>query len=170
MLQRSTILSQCANTYQIGSGPTVLEGAPPSLSKIATKELQNLKVDIKLQTKVKGSAKMPNGQQELTLSDGNKLITDMYIPTFGLIPNSSFIPEKFLNMNRFVTVDEYLKVKGAGDVWAIGDVSDVEGSQLITCDKQSAYLAKNIIFLLSNKNAVPYKASASRKINSQVAE
>jgi apoptosis-inducing factor 2 len=113
---------------------------------------------------------MPNGQQELTLSDGNKLITDMYIPTFGLIPNSSFIPEKFLNMDRFVSVDEYLKVKGAGDVWAIGDVSDVEGSQLITCDKQSAYLAKTIILLLSNKTTVPYKASASRKIKSPAAE
>ena len=29
-------------------------------------------------------------------------------------------------------VDEFLRVKGAKDVWAIGDVSDVESWQFIT--------------------------------------
>jgi len=127
-------------------------------------------VDIKLQTKVMDSAQMPNGQQELTLSGGDKLITDMYIPTFGLIPNSSYIPAKFLNTNGSVTVDEYLQVKTAGAVWAIGDVSDVEPSQFICCDRQSAYLAKNIISILSNKTPLPYKVATSRMITFLVAE
>jgi NADH dehydrogenase FAD-containing subunit len=134
------------------------------VSKTATKDLQNLKVDIKLQTKAMGSAQMPNGRQELTLSGGEKLITDMYIPTFGLIPNSSYIPTKFLHANGSVTVDEYLEFKGAGAVWAIGDVSDVEQSQFISCDRQSAYLAKNITFILSNNTPLPYKAATSRMI------
>jgi NADH dehydrogenase FAD-containing subunit len=127
-------------------------------------------VDVKLQTKVMGSTQMPNGRQELTLSGGDKLITDMYIPTFGLIPNSSYIPAKFLNANGSVTVDEYLKVKGAGAVWAIGDVSDVEPSQFISCDRQSAYLAKNITFILSNKTPLPYKVATSRMITFLLAE
>jgi NADH dehydrogenase FAD-containing subunit len=117
-----------------------------------------------------GSAQMPNGRQELTLSGGDKLITDMYIPTFGLIPNSSYVPAKFLNANGSVTVDGYLKVKGAGAVWAIGDVSDVEPSQFISCDRQSAYLAKNITFILSNKTPLPYKVATSRMITFLVAE
>ena len=113
---------------------------------------------------------MPNGRQELTLSGGDKLIADMYIPTFGLTPNSSYIPAKFLNANGSVTVDEYLKVKGARDVWAIGDVSDVEPSQFISCDRQSVYLAKNITLVLSDKTPLPYKVATSRMINFPVAE
>jgi apoptosis-inducing factor 2 len=82
-------------------------------------------VNIKLRTTITSSPQLPNGQQELTLSSGDKLTTDLYIPAFGLIPNSSYIPAKFLNPNGFVKVDEYLKVKGEGDVWAIGNLCDV---------------------------------------------
>lgn len=117
-----------------------------------------------------GTVPMPNGRQELALSSGDKLITDMYIPTFGLAPNSSYIPTKFLNANGSVRVDEYLKVKGAGDVWAIGDVSDVDPSQAVYCDRQSACLAKNITFILSNKTPLPYKVATSRMITFLVAE
>ena len=123
-------------------------------------------MEIKLQTKVMGIMQTPSGRQDLTLSDGDKLIADTYIPTFGLIPNSSYIPTKFLNANGSVAVDEYLKVKGAEDVWAVGDVSDVEYSQFISCDRQSVYCAKSIISILSNKTPLPYKAISRRMITS----
>ena len=86
-------------------------------------------------------------------------MTDLYIPTFGLIPNSSYVPAKFRNANGFVTVDEYLKVKGAENVWAIGDVSDLEPLQFMVANNQSAHLAKNIILILSKKMPLPYKLS-----------
>ena len=121
-------------------------------------------MDVKLETKVVGSAEMQDGRKELTLSSGDKATTDMYIPTFGLIPNSSYIPAKYLNANGSVMVDEYLKVKGARDVWAIGDVSDIEPAQFITCDKQSTFLAKNMVSMLSNKPPLPYKVASSRTI------
>ncbi len=86
----------------------------------------------------------------------------MYVPTFGLIPNSSYVPASHLNANGSVMVDEFLRVKGAKDVWAIGDVSDVESWQFITCDRQSTHLAKNMISMLNNKAPVPYKVATSR--------
>lgn len=128
------------------------------------RELQNLKVNIRLQTRVKESAQMSDGRQELMLSDGSQLITDMYIPAYGLVPNSSYAPSKFLNANGFVIVDEYLKVRGAEGVWAIGDVSATEPCQFITCDKQSVYLAKNIIAVLRNEVPLPYKVAPSRTV------
>ncbi|KAK7418779.1 hypothetical protein QQX98_003797 [Neonectria punicea] len=152
----------------IASGPTLLEGSPASVAAIATKELRNLKVDIKLQTKVMGSGTLPDGRQELTLSDSDRLIADMYIPAYGLTPNSSYVPTDFLNINGLVMVDEYLKVKGTEGVWAIGDVSDVEPSQFLTCDKQSVYLAKSIVSILRNKLPLPYKVSASRFMGLQI--
>jgi apoptosis-inducing factor 2 len=133
------------------------------MSTYVTRELQNLKVNLKLKTKVKTSAQLPNGQYELTLSSGEKLVTDMYIPTFGLMPNSSYFPSEFLDAKGYVIVDSYLQVLGAKDVWAIGDVSACEWSQLIPADKQSAHLAKNIVLLLNNKQPLPYKLITHRK-------
>src|ERR1700761_775971 len=112
LLLLSTRLFCSVNHSQIASGPIVLEECPTRMSTYATKELLNLKVELKLQTKVMGSAQMPDGRTELKLSSGDTLITDMYIPTFGLTPNSSYVPTKFLNSNGFIMVDEYLKVKG----------------------------------------------------------
>ncbi|MCJ1400479.1 hypothetical protein MMC11_003685 [Xylographa trunciseda] len=152
----------------IASGPTILEGSPTSISKYALKALANLNVDVKLDTKVMGSVQLPDGRKELTLSSGDKLTTDMYVPTFGLVPNSSYIPTSYLNANGSVMVDEFLRVKGAKDVWAIGDVSDIELPQFITCDRQSTHLAKNMISILSNKPLLPYKVAASRFMGLQI--
>jgi hypothetical protein len=61
-----------------------LEESLEGVCKIATRELQNLNVGIKLQTRVVGSIQLGDGRQGLTLSSGDKLLTDMYIPAFGL--------------------------------------------------------------------------------------
>ena len=116
-----------------------------------------------MKTKVVNSAKAPDGRQILELSGGEKLIADLYIPTFGVTPNSSYIPEKYLNNNSFVVVDDYLKVKGLENVWAIGDVSDHEPPQFLFADKQAAHLAKNIILILSSKAPLPYKGGTRGK-------
>jgi apoptosis-inducing factor 2 len=144
-------------TLQIASGPTVLEGSPANVSKIAMKELQNLKVQVKLQTRVIGSAELPNSQQEITLSDGDPITADMYIPMFGLKPNSSYLPPHLLNADGLVIVDEHLRVKGTDDVWAIGDISDIERAQYKAAVTQSAHLAKSITSILANKASLPYK-------------
>lgn len=133
------------------------------MSKTATKQLQAVKVSIKLSTKIRGSAKTPDGKEELTLSDGSKMTTDLYIPTMGLVPNSTYIPSNLLNASGFVNVDEYLKVKGVKDVWAVGDVSAVERPQYVNTEKQSVHVAKNITLLLSNKQPVIYKVDPKRK-------
>jgi NADH dehydrogenase FAD-containing subunit len=139
----------------------------PALSKYALKTLQGLKVDVRLQTKVTSSTQTPSGTQELTLSNGDNLMTDMYIPLFGVIPNSSYIPTKFLDTNGSVVVDEYLKVKGAGDVWAIGDVSNVEPARWIYCEKHSKYAAETFASILTGKTSLPYKMATTRKFPPQ---
>ena len=128
------------------------------------KDLRNLKVDVKVNAKVTNSTKTAYGQQDLTFSSGEKLTSDMYIPAFGVIPNSSYIPEKFLDSNGFVRVDEYLRVQGARTAWAIGDVSNAEPCKFMLCDKQSDYLAKMMVLILNNKTALPYKPATSRMI------
>jgi NADH dehydrogenase FAD-containing subunit len=159
-----------AKLTQLASGPTILDAAIPSVQKTATQLLQNLHVEIKLNTKIDSSVQAGDGRQTLSLSGGNTLTTDLYIPTFGVIPNSSYIPEKYLNANGFVVVDDYLKVKGLENVWAIGDISSHEPPQFLCADKQAGHLAKNILLILSNKAPLPYKDGIRGKRNSFVCQ
>ncbi|QSZ29505.1 hypothetical protein DSL72_004019 [Monilinia vaccinii-corymbosi] len=142
----------------IASGPTVLEGTPASVSKTATKQLQNLQVNIKVSTKVSGSAMTPEGKYEITLSNGEKIITDLYIPTMGVLPNSSYIPENYLNPAGFATVDHFLRLKGTTDIWVVGDVSAVERPQYVNAEKQSVHVSKNIGLALKKLEQISYKA------------
>jgi NADH dehydrogenase FAD-containing subunit len=59
-------------------------------------------------------------------------------------------------------VDEHLRVKGLEDVYAVGDVSDMEYSQILSCNRQSAYVAKRLGLILNNRPLIPYKAFTSR--------
>lgn len=54
-------------------------------------------------------------------------------------------------------VDKYLRVKGTNNVWAVGDVADIEPPQYKVTDTQTARLAKNIVLVLANKHPLPYK-------------
>ncbi|KAH7364366.1 hypothetical protein BKA65DRAFT_136205 [Rhexocercosporidium sp. MPI-PUGE-AT-0058] len=141
----------------ISSGAQILEGTPASVSKTATKKLKSLNVTIKPSTKILGSATTPDGRTELTLSDGQKMIVDLYLPTAGLIPNSAYVPQEFLNQNGYVVVDEFLQVQGTKNVWAVGDISAVQRPQFVVTAKQAAHASKNIGLLHQGKPLVPYK-------------
>lgn len=117
---------------------------------------------MKLETKILGSAKMPDGRTELSLSDGQKIVTDLYIPTTGLTPNSSYIPHNLLNANGFVIVDEFLRAKGTTDVWAVGDISSVQKPQFINTDKQSVHVAKSIGLQMQGKALARYPTDEKR--------
>jgi NADH dehydrogenase FAD-containing subunit len=108
---------------------------------------------------VVSSSPTPDGGITLTLSNDEQVDADMYIPAFGLSPNSSYIPSKFLDDKGYVEVDMNLRVKGAEDVWAIGDVSALEWNQYLACRAQALYLSKNFGLILKGKVPAPYKIS-----------
>jgi NADH dehydrogenase FAD-containing subunit len=144
---------------QISSGPAVLDGRPASVSETALNHLKALNVDVRLNTKVKASTQLPDGKQELTLSSGEKVLVDLYIPTFGIVPNSSFVPQQFLDSNGFVKVDDYFRVSDAEGVFAIGDVNNIEPPQYLPAQNQSTHMANNLVLSLAGNPPTPYKAS-----------
>ncbi|KAK9780184.1 putative Apoptosis-inducing factor 2 [Seiridium cardinale] len=143
----------------ISSSSGLLDGParPPSISKAAEKALQALDVDIRLNSKVKDERQLPDSRQEIIFSSGDKVVVDMYIPAFGVKPNSSFVPAEFLDPQGFIMVDEFLAVKGASGIFALGDVSDSEPPQILIVQGQSKHLARNMILTLSDKPVLPYK-------------
>lgn len=117
-----------------------------------------------LSTKIISTSQTSSGQTEVICSDGTKILTDLYVPTFGVIPNSSYIPSKLLNADGFVMVDEFLKVKGTNDIWAVGDISDMEWTQWIYMNYQAQFLGKNFVATLKGKAPASYKnATASNR-------
>ncbi|KAH8656106.1 hypothetical protein BGZ60DRAFT_385327 [Tricladium varicosporioides] len=148
----------------VTAGSTVLAGLPPSVTKFADNQLRNMKVKILTDTKIVGDKVLENGATELTLSNGEKIMTELYLPTVGVIPNTEFVPKAFLNERGDVVVDEYLRVKNAKDIWAAGDVVDVQPSQMMYAANQSKALAKNLDHVLKGQQPVVYKTDGSPMI------
>lgn len=67
----------------------------------------------------------------MSLSNGEKKVVDLYIPTIGTIPNTEYVPKDLLNDKGDVMVDQFLRVKGVKDVWAAGDIVDCQPGQFV---------------------------------------
>jgi NADH dehydrogenase FAD-containing subunit len=134
-----------------------------NIAKVAEKELQKLHVKIVKGVKITGVKPTEDGKTELTLDNGETKITDLYLPTVGVLPNSEYVPKALLDEKGYVVVDQNLRVKNATDIWAAGDIIDIEPSQLVYCEKQATALAKNLDLTLKGKEPVPYKTGGDRK-------
>ncbi|KAH7131848.1 hypothetical protein B0J11DRAFT_576797 [Dendryphion nanum] len=154
----------------ICSSPTVLPSSPTFLSKYATLTLQSLNVAIRPNVKVLSTTTTPSNQTSLSLSTGEPLLADLYIPIFGLTPNSSFIPKAYKNEAGYPIVDTHLNLTPHKDIWAVGDILGIESAQAINSNRQSGYVAKSIVSLLSasNKALAPYKIPSSPFMGLQI--
>ena len=142
-------------------------------------------------TKITNTSTSSTGQTELTLSNGDKMTVDLYLPTIGLIPNTEYVPKKLLNEKGDVMVDQFLRVNGVESVWAAGDIVDCQPGQFVytglfpepslssvsfgrsrdnsrwtmlirEIEKQAAAVAKNIDLVLKGKQPVAYKSDGDR--------
>ncbi|TVY15229.1 Oxidoreductase ptaL [Lachnellula arida] len=144
------------------------EEAPAQSMETALKLLRDLNISVKLQERVTGANESANGRQEITLSDGEKLVARMYVPAYGLVPNASYIPARYVDTKGYVVVDEYLEFKGAENVWAVGDVTDMEPSQLIYADQQSSYAAEATLSVLHSMEPVTYEINPTRMLGCSI--
>ena len=61
---------------------------------------------------------------KVTLSNGETLDADLYIPAYGLVPNTDWLPKEYLLANGKIASDQYARLPAAGPrVYAIGDVA-----------------------------------------------
>ncbi|KAK3997406.1 apoptosis-inducing factor B [Cladorrhinum sp. PSN332] len=126
----------------------------------ATNELKKLNVTIKYNSRVTGTAQLDGGKTEIQLESGEKLTTDLYLPTIGMVPNSEYVPGQHLDVTRkTVLVDEFLRVEGvqAQNVWAVGDIVSKPRAGFMITQKQAASVAKNLELVLGGKAPLPAK-------------
>lgn len=122
-------LGSKATVTLISSANRVLPMIKPSASAVGAKKLQDKNVKIITSAKVTGAEASTDGTKSwtVTLDNGKKLSADVYIPTTGAIPNSSFVPAEFLDSNGWVKVDNDLRVQSSGGsalpIYAVGDIN-----------------------------------------------
>lgn len=144
-------------SIQITSGSRVLDGALPATSKKAADILTRLGVEVRVNTRVSGNLEKSKGVESLVLSDGSTVTADLSISAGGLRPNSAYMASEFLDVRGFIKVDECLTVIGTKNVFAIGDVSDLEPPQFMPASRQAAHLSKSLGRILGHQPPLPYK-------------
>ncbi|KAL2143999.1 hypothetical protein VTI28DRAFT_9751 [Corynascus sepedonium] len=124
-----------------------------SVAAAAASELAKLNVTIKYNARVMEvhpSADNVN-KTVVVLANGETVTTDLYLPTTGQVPNTDYIPARFLSGEGdsattagAVVVDEFLRVAGTQNVWACGDVVSKPRAGFFITQKQAASVAKNV--------------------------
>ncbi|KAF2964440.1 hypothetical protein GQX73_g9135 [Xylaria multiplex] len=120
-------------------------------------ELKKLNVTIRGSARVLSTNTLPDGKTEVVIENGENIITDLYLPTMGMTPNTDFLPAALLTDKKFVDIDEFYSVKGTDNVWAAGDVVWKPRGSFVLADKQAAGVAKNIDAVLKGKAQTPVK-------------
>lgn len=124
----------------LSSGDQILGG--DAIAGNAESELLKLGVQVKLNARVKGAHEMSEeGKTEVHLENGETILTDFYMPTMGVLPNTDYLPAKVLRNDKYVLVDEFGRVKNAENVWAAGDIISEPKSSFIIADKQVCFLS-----------------------------
>ncbi|KAH6996331.1 hypothetical protein BKA56DRAFT_153041 [Ilyonectria sp. MPI-CAGE-AT-0026] len=126
----------------VSSGSSLVGG--DSIASSAERELRRLGVEIRKGVRAEEATPTPDGKTRVVLSDGEELTTDLYLPTMGLVPNTDFLPSEWLNEHRYVDVDDEMRVRGAENVWAVGDVISKPRASVIWTEAQAAGVANNI--------------------------
>ncbi|KAI1436317.1 FAD/NAD(P)-binding domain-containing protein [Xylaria sp. CBS 124048] len=128
-----------------------------SISGTVEAELKKLHVTIRKSARVAGCTMLSDGKYEVVLDNGDKIVTDLYLPTMGMTPNSDYLPATMLNEKKFVIVDEFYAAKGVENIWAAGDVAAAGRATFVNTDKQAAGVAKNLDAVLRGKAQSPVK-------------
>lgn len=122
----------------------------------ALRELEKLKVKFVASARVTGATPTGKGGQttlEITKEGGKKetLVADVYVPTFGVVPNTAFLPAKLLTDGGFVRTTPTLQVAGYANLFVAGDASDIQPPQGKHADDQVQHLVKNLDAFISGQ-------------------
>lgn len=107
-----------SNLYLIDALPTLLSPMSQLAQKTAYEKLKELGVKILLNVSVKDYT-----DNKVILSDGSSIETETLIWTSGVIGKEiPGLPEETIGKGRRILVDDYNKVTGTTNIYALGDI------------------------------------------------
>lgn len=137
----------------VHSGYRLLEFIGPKASEKTLRWLESKKVEVKLEQRVNVDS-ISDGSKTYQTSDGKIVTADCHFLCIGLPVGSGWLRQTMLNDNLDTSgrlmVDEYLRVKGRKNIFAIGDVTDIpELRQGFFAQRHALVAAKNIRVLMA---------------------
>ncbi|KAJ8119013.1 hypothetical protein OPT61_g114 [Boeremia exigua] len=117
-------VSKTANITLITAADALLPALRPAIGKAAQAKLNALGVEVLYKQRVT-ETHVSGTRTLISLAKGDKIEADLYVPAFGVQPNSSFLPSHLLDEKKYlITNDKTLRVDVAGPrVYSIGDVA-----------------------------------------------
>ena len=114
-----------ARVTLITADKQLLPSLRPALGKKAERKLKGLGIDVIYNSRVTNNSTTKDGRTTVTLSNGDVLEADYFVPAYGVSPNSAWLPKSLLNeRNYLITNAETLRVDEAGPrVYALGDIT-----------------------------------------------
>jgi NADH dehydrogenase FAD-containing subunit len=132
----------------VSASDRVLPMLKASGSKAAESLLTQKNVTIISSHAVTDAVLSTNGTWNLSLSNGKQLTADLFIPTTGVVPNSSFIPQQWLDTDGWVKVDQELRVQDGQNaplrIYAAGDITNNSMRLSFKAAEQAVVVAANI--------------------------
>jgi NADH dehydrogenase FAD-containing subunit len=111
----------------------------------AKRELERLKVNVITNAKVTSSPSTKTITLNNTKSSSKTPTTlqaDLLIPTYGTIPNTSFLPPAMLDARGFVNQTSHLRAQGHDNIFVVGDAGNLQDPQGIHGDGQVVHVVK----------------------------
>jgi NADH dehydrogenase FAD-containing subunit len=137
----------------------------------AKTELERLKVTVITHAKVTSPASSTT--KTITLSKKTSptekattttLSADLLIPTYGAIPNTSFLPPSMLDTRGFVKQTTRLRAEGHENIFVVGDAGNLEVPQGVHADAQTVHVVKLIEAQLLGQEAAVGEYKPAGKI------
>lgn len=99
----------------------------------AQKLLEKVGVTVVYGVKVDKAEQGADGKSQISLSNGKTISADLYIPAYGVTPNSGFVPAALKASNGYINTNkETMRVDAAGPrVYASGDISGVDAGGIM---------------------------------------
>ena len=141
------------NINIVESSNNVLDAMSDFSKRKSKKQLEELGVKIMLNTQL-----VSYDGKVATLKDGTQISTSALIWTAGVMGNIpiGFSPDIIVRGNR-LSVDEYNRIKGTEDVFAIGDVASMENNPHPMLAPVAMQQGKNLAKNLNKKNISEWK-------------
>jgi NADH dehydrogenase FAD-containing subunit len=126
--------------------PALAQAAEGYLAKVGVEVVKGVSVESVSPAEAGRGAGVVTAKTEVTLSYGKTLQADLYIPAYGTIPNTAFVPEGLRAKDgRVETNPKTLRVDKAGErVYAVGDASNYARPAVLIMMDAVPVLAANL--------------------------
>ncbi|KID93608.1 Pyridine nucleotide-disulfide oxidoreductase, FAD/NAD(P)-binding domain protein, partial [Metarhizium majus ARSEF 297] len=138
--------------------PAVME----SVRRQTKLEMKRMKVKLVPKTTVtKATTRDRDIVLELRHADSTTktLTAQAYLPTTGMMPNTSFVPKSMLDENGYIRRSPFLRADGYKNIFVVGDAGNLEDNRALAADAQAGHLIKVFPAYFEGGSLPGYKAN-----------